>query len=232
MLCPHCQTEISVTPHVFALGEDKDGSWQVSSSRCPVCQRLLVDICTKDGCTYPAWPATSTRPRLAEDVPAELAAEYLAASQIIAYSPEASAAVSRRLLHRFLATHTGAGSGGLANQIEKVVRSTELPAYLKDALQTLSRIARLQPGSEKSRRPELLAPVEPGEAEWLLDVLHPLFELYFVQPARVQRQQNALEEKIGILENAADTAASDKKDAEQDAPAEDTGRPGAALPAS
>ena len=199
MQCPHCHSEISVTPHVFALGEDKDGTWQVASSRCPACSRLLVNICTKDGCTYPAWPANSIRPRLSDDVPAEFAAEYLAACQIISYSPEASAAISRRLLHRFLAAHTGAGSGGLAQQIDKAARSTELPPYLKDALHTLSRVAKISPDSEKSRRPEVLSPVEPGEAEWLLDVIQPLFELYFVQPARLQRQQDALEEKIGAL---------------------------------
>jgi hypothetical protein len=199
MQCPHCHSEISVTPHVFALGEDKDGTWQVASSRCPTCSRLLVNICTKDGCTYPAWPASSTRPRLSDDVPTEFATEYLAACQIIFYSPEASAAISRRLLHRFLAAHTSAGAGGLAQQIDKVARSTELPPYIKDALRTLSRVAKLEPDSEKSKRPEALTSVEPGEADWLLDVLQPLFELYFVQPARLQRQQDALEEKIGAL---------------------------------
>jgi hypothetical protein len=224
MLCPHCQTEISVTPHVFALGEDKDGSWQVSSSRCPVCERLLVNICTKDGCTYPAWPATSSRPRLTEDVPAEFADEYLVASQIIPYSPEASAAISRRLLHRFLAGHTKVGAGGLAQQIDRATRSSELPAYLKDALQTLARIAKLEPGSEKSKRPEMLIEVEPGEAEWLLDVLHPLFELFFVQPAITQRRQNAVEE---MIEGGADPDGSDS-----DKSAEDGDHSDPALPAA
>lgn len=203
MQCPHCHTEISVTPHVFALGEDQDGTWQVSSCRCPVCHRLLVSLCTKEGCTYPAWPATSSRPRLGEDVPEEYASEYLAASQTIAFSPEASAALSRRLLHRFLAAHVGAGAGGLSQQIDRAARSPELPPYLKDALRSLSLIAKLGPDTEKSKRPEALAPVEPGEAEWLLDVLQPLFELYFVQPARLQRRHDQLEEKAGLLTEAA-----------------------------
>ena len=199
MQCPHCHSEISINPHVFALGEDQDGTWQVASSRCPTCNRLLVNICTKAGYTYPAWPATSARPRLSDEVPPEFANEYLAACQVVAYSPEASAALSRRLLHRFLSARTSAGSGGLAQQIEKAARSTELPPYLKEALRTLARVAKIEADSEKSKRPEALTPVEPGEAEWLLDVLQPLFELYFVQPARLQRRQNALEEKIGAL---------------------------------
>jgi hypothetical protein len=166
---------------------------------------LLVNLCTKDGCTYPAWPATSSRPRVSDDVPDEYAHEYLAASQIIAFSPEASAALSRRLLHRFLAAHAGAGMGGLSQQIERAARSPELPPYLKEALRSLSQIAKLGPDSEKSKRPEALAPVEPGEAEWLLDVLQPLFELFFVQPARVQRRHAELEEKVGLLTGTTST---------------------------
>jgi hypothetical protein len=199
MQCPHCWSEINVTPHVFALGEDQDGSWHVSEARCPSCHRLIVSLHTKEGATYPAWPASLARPRLSEDVPAEYATEYHAAAQILSYSPEASAAIARRLLHRFLAEHAQAGSGGLAEQIRQTAGSPELPLYLEEALQTFARVAKLESESGKSRRPEALAPVEPGEAEWLLDVLQPLFELYFVQPARLRRKQSALEEKIGPL---------------------------------
>lgn len=196
MECPHCLSEFTATPHVFALGEDQDGSWQVSNLRCPTCDRLIVGLCTKEGCTYPAWPAASSRARLSPDVPADFAADYHAACQVLFYSPEASAAISRRLLHRFLATQVHAGHGGLADQIRQAAISPALPAYLKQALQKLSRVAKLEPDSVKSLRPEAMSPVEPGEVEWLLDVLQPLFDLYFVQPARMQRKQDALEEKL------------------------------------
>ena len=196
MECPHCLSEFDVKPHVFALGQDQDGSWQVSNTRCPTCDRLIVSLCTKEGCTYPAWPASSTRARLSDDVPADFAGEYHAACQVLFYSPEASAAISRRSLHRFLATRVHAGHGGLADQIRQAVISPELPGYLKQALQKLSQVANLEHDSTKSLRPEAVASVEPGEAEWLLDVLQPLFDLYFVQPARMQRKQDVLEETI------------------------------------
>jgi hypothetical protein len=188
MQCPHCRSEFDKKPHSFALGEDTDGSWQVSSTRCPTCDRLIVNLCTKEGCTYPALPAFSNRP-----------AEYHVASQIIFYSAEASAAISRRLLQRFLAAHVEAGGGGLADQISRAVLNPELPLYLKDALRTYARVAKLDSGYSKNLHPEALTPVEPGEAEWLLDVLQPLFELYFVQPARLRRTQSALEEQVGPL---------------------------------
>lgn len=196
MQCPHCWSEIEVKPHTFALGEDQDGSWHIWEARCPRCDRLIVDLLNKDKCTYPVWPAALARPRLSEDVPADYADDYHVAAQILPYSPEASAAVSRRLLHRFLAEQVGAGSDELAVQIANTAGSPELPGYLEEALQTFARVADLEPGSNKSLRPEALTAVEPGEADWLLDVLQPLFELYFVQPARLRRKQAALEEKL------------------------------------
>lgn len=199
MQCPHCGSEHSAQPHVFSLGIDQDGSWQVAETRCPICDRLIVSVGTQEGRSYPAWPAALARPRLSDDVPAEFADEYLAAAQILCYSPEAAAAIGRRLLQRVLSDRVGLGAGALAGQISGTEGSPELPLYLEEALQAYARIAKLEPGGSKSLHPEALTPVEPGEAEWLLDVLQPLFELYFVQPARLRRKQAALEERIGPI---------------------------------
>jgi hypothetical protein len=38
--------------------------------------------------------------------------------------------------------------------------------------------------------------VEPGEAEWTLDVLEILFDFYFVQPARLKAKRDALNKKL------------------------------------
>jgi hypothetical protein len=38
--------------------------------------------------------------------------------------------------------------------------------------------------------------VEPGEAEWNLDVLESLFDFYFVQPAALRKKQDALNAKL------------------------------------
>lgn len=207
MQCPHCLSEIEVKPHSFALGEDPDGTWNVSSARCPACDRLIVNLCLQDGCTYPAWPAGVTRGRPGREVPADLANEYLTASQVIIYSPEASAAISRRLLQRILTDHVGVGGGGLADQIKRALLSPALPPYVKEALQTYSDLAKMGTGNDKNLHPEALTPVEPGEAEWLLDVHELLFELYFVQPARLRQKRDALEETIGRLPEKAPAVA-------------------------
>jgi hypothetical protein len=217
MQCPHCHSEIDVKPHTFALGEDQDGPWHVSTTRCKVCERLIVELCGKDSCTYPIRPLSSGRPRLTSDVPAEFESEYQTACELLTLSPESSAAIARRLLRRFLAAQSGAEDAELSALIEATTESPELQPYLREALRTLVAAARLEPQSEKSLRPHTLMPVEPGEAEWTLDVLQTLFEAYYVQPARLQRLQSALEEKVGRLA----PPATSETTAEEVGPAED-----------
>ena len=203
MECPHCRSEIEAKPHLFSLGEDQDGAWKVSNLRCPTCDRLVISLCDQQGGTYPILPQDSCRPRLTADVPEEWAADYGTACRVLPHSAEASAALSRRLLQKLLAVKAGGGHGDLSDQIRQTVISSELPPYLKQSLQTLTRVAKLEPGSSKSTRPEALAPVEPGEAVWLLDILIAMFDLYFVLPAQMQRRQASLDDLI------AQTAATD-----------------------
>lgn len=196
MECPHCRSEIDSKTHTFALGTDQSGVWKVSNLRCPTCDRLIVNLCSEKGATYPVLPQDSCRSRLSADVPAEWAEDYHTACQVLPHSPEASAALSRRLLHKLLSVKAGAGHGGLSDQIRQAVISSDLPPYIKQALQTLSRLAELEPDSPKSTRPEALASVTAGEAEWLLDISLAMLDLYFVQPAKMERRQAELERLI------------------------------------
>jgi hypothetical protein len=196
MECPHCGSDFEATPHTFSLGIDQDGTWHVSSHRCPTCDRLIVGIGSKEGASYPALPAGTVRAKLSEDVPADLASEYWAAAQVLPYSEEASAAISRRLLQRVLAAKAGAGYGGLADQIKRALVSPTMPAYLKEALETLVKLAKLESHEAKSYRCDSLAGVNQGEAMWLLEVLKPLFEFYYVQPALVARMRKPIEDRL------------------------------------
>lgn len=204
MRCPHCQAESELKWHTFALGQDPDGTWQVATTRCPVCERILTELRTDRGETYPAWPAGSTRPPLSDDVPAEWRNEYRTACQVLYYSREASAAISRRLLQRCLTQCLGTTEQELAAQIAEAERSPALPRYLKEGFDLLARLSKLTMGSDKSRRPDALFPSEPGEAEWLLDLLETLFDFHFVQPARLERRKNALQAALTRREPAKD----------------------------
>lgn len=203
MECPHCGSEFTETTHQFALGEDQSGTWQVSSTRCSVCDRLIVSLGLGSGEIYPAWPPASTRPRLSEDVPGEYADDYHAACQVLPFSPESSAALSRRLLQKLLVERAEASEGALIDQIRQAVLSPGLPEFLKRGLLTYSRLSALEEDSTKSEHPHCLVAAKPGEAEWLLEVLQPMLDLFFVQPARLKRKQALLEETISPAPEAA-----------------------------
>jgi hypothetical protein len=196
MECPHCGSDFEATPHKFALGIDQSGTWQVSNARCSVCDRIIVNICSEQGANYPAYPYGMVRARLSNDVPADLAAEYRKASEVLPFSEEASAALSRRLLQRVLSAKAGAGYGGLADQVSRAAASPTIPEYLREALATYAKLANLQAHEVKSYRCDTLAPVNEGEAGWLLEVLKPLFEFYYVQPALVGRMRKPIEERL------------------------------------
>jgi len=48
----------------------------------------------------------------------------------------------------------------------------------------------------KSTQTGLILDVEPGEAEWTLDVLEELFDFYFVLPATIQKKKDAFNKKL------------------------------------
>jgi hypothetical protein len=196
MECPHCGSDFEATPHKFALGIDQAGTWQVANSRCAVCDRIIVSIRSEEGADFPALPYGTVRARLSDDVPADLAAEYKKASEVLPFSEEASAAISRRLLQRVLSAKAGAGYGGLADQVGRAIASPSIPEYLREALATYAKLAKLEAHEVKSYRCDTLAAVNEGEAMWLLEVLKPLFEFYYVQPALVGRMRKPIEERL------------------------------------
>lgn len=48
----------------------------------------------------------------------------------------------------------------------------------------------------KSQQTGLILDVEPGEAEWTLDVLEELFDFYFVLPATIQKKKDDFNKKL------------------------------------
>jgi len=48
----------------------------------------------------------------------------------------------------------------------------------------------------KSESSGEIVDVEPGEAEWSLNVIESLFDYYFVQPAVLQKKKEALNKKL------------------------------------
>jgi hypothetical protein len=88
-------------------------------------------------------------------------------------------------------------SGDLASEIQQVLDSGKLPTHLAESIDAVRNIGNFAAHPLKSRHSGEVLEVEPGEAEWNLDVLEGLFDFYYVQPAVLKKKRAALDKKLG-----------------------------------
>jgi len=206
--CPHCQTVVKFEPpkskspyeRVDAVKE-KLNIWKV---QCPECLKLIVTI---EKLEYDigieqwyviseqiVWPLSSGRPPAPENVPSHLADDYNEAALVLLFSPKASAALSRRCLQTLLKEAGKTKAINLSNQIDEVLSS--LPAYIAENLDVVRNIGNFAAHEQKSKNTNAILDVEPGEAEWNLDVLDSLFDFYYVRPIIEKKKRDELNKKL------------------------------------
>jgi hypothetical protein len=109
-------------------------------------------------------------------------------------SPKASAALSRRCLQTVLAEAGGAKSRDLSDQIDEVL--PKLPSHLAESVDAIRVVGNFAAHLIKSKSSGEIVDVEPGEAEWNLEVLDGLFDFYYVQPEKTKQRKTALGQKL------------------------------------
>jgi hypothetical protein len=97
-------------------------------------------------------------------------------------SPKASAALSRRCLQAVLREAGNANQHDLSKQIVAVM--PHLPNSIAESIDYIRNIGNFAAHPMKDQSSGLIVEVEPGEAEWNLDVLDMLFDYYYVKPAQ------------------------------------------------
>jgi hypothetical protein len=120
----------------------------------------------------------------------------LEACNVLKDSPRASAALSRRCLQDLLKEKGGAKKRDLNDQIEEMMVGDRLPPDLAEDLDVVRNIGNFGTHTQKSTHSGEILDVEPGEAEWNLDVLEELFDYYFVRPAMRASKRDALNTKL------------------------------------
>ncbi len=68
--------------------------------------------------------------------------------------------------------------------------------YMGEQLDAVRVIGNFAAHPIKSKSTGEIVEVEPGEAEWNLDVLDLLFNFYFVQPEGIKNKRKALDKKL------------------------------------
>lgn len=142
------------------------------------------------------YPHASIRPPCSKEVPSDLAEDYNQASLILNDSPKASAALSRRCLQLLLRDKGGVKKGDLSNEIQEILDKGTLPPHLSQALDAIRNIGNFAAHPNKDKATGEIVSVEPGEAEWCLDILDGLFDYYFVQPMIMKNKSDALNLKL------------------------------------
>lgn len=134
--------------------------------------------------------------RVEPEVPIEYREDFIEAAAVLPISPKASAALSRRILQHTLREKFGLKRPSLAQEIDDFLKLKDVPAYLSGAVDAVRNIGNFAAHPLKDSSTGTIVAVEPGEAEWLLEVLESLFDFAFVQPERLAAKQIALNKKL------------------------------------
>jgi hypothetical protein len=220
MRCAHCLEQFHDNKTVTYLKEDPDGQWGVEIYQCanPECNKLNLyllnsrfgindrtgewqEMPTISGIDQSKLrilirPKSINRTPVPSVVPDSIKNDYLEASLVLTDSPKASAALSRRCLQNLLKLSAGVKKKDLADQIQEVLDSNVLPSHIAEDIDAVRNIGNFAVHPNKSTVTGEILDVEPGEAEWNLNVLEDLFDFYYVRPAIAKKKRDALNAKI------------------------------------
>jgi len=206
MICPHCNKGIHSDWHRIKICDHRDDHWLVAYQVCPECKELMIRLETWRSpllggdreleAERLVYPKTSNRPPVPVEVPKEFGRYYSQAALVLADSPEASAALSRKCLQHILREKAKVKRANLATEIQEVLDSKSLPSYLAESIDIVRNVGNFSAHPIKSESTDEIVDVEAGEAETNLDVLEGLFDFYFVMPARVKGKREKINDKL------------------------------------
>jgi hypothetical protein len=212
MKCPHCLTAFHDNPHNIVIGVDVEDGWVLTRQHCPSCKKFVLALVNGYPIYQPGtavftgvgqikkvvqvWPKGTSRPPCPAEVPKQFADDYIEACLVLSDSAKAAAALARRCLQNVLREAAKVRAGNLADEIQQAIDSGKLPFQLAESIDAVRNIGNFAAHPMKSQQTGEILEVEPGEAEWNLDVLEVLFDFYFVQPAMIQKKRAALNQKL------------------------------------
>ena len=206
MKCPYCIVEINPSWNVGNVnvkkafdGERDDEAWRLGfvietgwswqAAECPSCRNDIIllnihDVSDPDPplAQYTAYPSYSKRKIVSDRVPVALKKEYEEACQVLAISPKASAALSRRILQAML-EERGYSAERLARQIDSVMGETcpdnILPNSIRQKIDAIRNVGNFAAHPMADATTFEIINVELEEAEWCLEIIEELFDHYY-----------------------------------------------------
>jgi len=207
MKCPHCTVDFHDNEITNSIGQDADGLWRIKTKKCSSCLRniyYLENLVADSGQQgrYKSVSETLIRPKVAnrppvpKEVPAKYSEDYLEACLVIADSPKASSALSRRSLQLIIREKLSVKKSNLFQEIQEVIDKAMLPSDLLESIDAVRTVGNFAAHPIKSTSTGEIVPVEPHEADWNLEVIEMLFEYLFVRPEAVKKRRAAQNAKL------------------------------------
>lgn len=215
--CPYCRNVVCFCGDTTFLGETENQDkkrieFDVNSGFCPDCNNFVAMLHIYEVTTshmqivtthiknirYRRYiiPGGCLEKSLPTEVPDEYAKDYIEARLILEDSPQASAALGRRILQHLIREKVGIRERTLDREIEKIVESGSLPSFLTESLDAVRTLGNLAAHPTKNDTTGEILPVTYEEAEWTLDTIEKLFDFYFVQPATLAKKRSDLNSKL------------------------------------
>lgn len=211
MDCPHCGTAFHdewADARIYYRSQQHGYDWHTSITICPACYDAVVNLhkfdILPDGSKFPvvsfqAYPKRSSRKPVPPEVPPEIGEDYEEACLVLADSSKASAALSRRCLQAIL-RRQGYDQKDLARQIDALLNEADpkkaIPSSLHDTVDAIRNFGNFSAHPITDQTTLQVIAVEPGEAEWCLEILEEMFDHYFVRPAAAKARKAALDAKL------------------------------------
>jgi len=215
MICPYCNIGVKIEwENTSAYVDDPKNpvtGVEIAHGQCPECDGIIVKLVfgnlgytdfshfvndvQSDEIIYPKF----TTRYIENEVPEIFRNEFKEAAAILSLSPKASAALSRRMLQNVLHQQYKIQRKTLAAEIDEFINMSGIPSHLAGAIDAVRNIGNFGAHPIKDTNTGEIVDVEPGEAEWLLDVLESLFDFAFVQPRRLEARKQKLNDKLKQL---------------------------------
>jgi hypothetical protein len=212
MDCPHCGIAFHVdwkSETIRPANNKYRTLWFAYVTRCPACEGEIIRLLHYDSppvnaqaaplLDFVAYPRTTHRRPTPKELPDHIKEDYEEACMVMPVSNKASAALSRRCLQAILRGQ-GYMQKDLAKQIDALLAESDptkaIPTALRQSVDAIRSFGNFSAHPVTDQTTLQIIAVDPGEAEWCLEILEEMFDHYYVRPAIVAARRAALDAKL------------------------------------
>lgn len=210
MICPHCL--IGISEHwqneleTGLVDEVQDKKFEIASQTCTECNKLIIKMTTyaippggphqwrQTGEKY-LHPKKPNRKAIPTTVPNKFSKDYFEAVAILSDSPNASSALSRRVLQHILEEVSKVAKDRLDAQIKESRKKERFDPKLDGLLDYVRKFGNFGTHATKDHADRIID-VEPGEAETMLEIIEALFDYYYLKPEELKKIKEQLDKKL------------------------------------